>query len=187
MADLAANGYFSLRGQPPPPASQGSTPIPIATPGSSSEFSPGLLPATSRYEETAFYRAELDAVKRENEALKRQVRDLERMVRERRTSDASRASQPPASQPPANQPPASQPPAIQPTARPRSESVSTTASVSVAASATGAGGASIVGQREGRDRTRVVSMLSTTGSVAVGVPEDEVRVGESAASAGLRG
>ncbi len=178
MADLAANGYFSLRGQPPPPpVSQGSTPIPIATSGSASEFSPGLLPATSRYEETAFYRAELDAVKRENEALKRQVRDLERMVRERRTSDASRASQPPASQPPA----------MQPTVRPRSESVSTTASVSVAASATGAGGASIVGQREGRDRTRVVSMLSTTGSVAVGVPEDEVRVGESAASAGLRG
>lgn len=61
--------------------------------------------------------------------------------------------------------------------RSRSESVSTTASVSVAV---GGGGASIAGQRE--ERPRVVSMMSQAGSVGVGVPEDEVRVGESAAS-----
>lgn len=48
----------------------------------------------------------------------------------------------------------------------------------------------IAGRRES-GRERVTSMLSVAGSVAgsvgVGVPEDEVRVGESAASAGLRG
>ncbi|KAH8887637.1 hypothetical protein GQ53DRAFT_286984 [Thozetella sp. PMI_491] len=173
MAEINTSGYFPHHRTPQAPGQQ-SVHIPAATPGSAaSELSPGLLPATSRYEETAFYRSELDSVKRENEALKRRVRELERMVRERRASDASRASQP--------------------SVRPRSESVSTAASVSVAASVTGAGGASIAAQREGRegregrDRTRVVSMLSVAGSVGVGVPEDEVRVGESAASAGLAG
>jgi hypothetical protein len=132
------------------------------------------MPATTRYEETAFYRSELDNVKRENDALKRRVRELERMLRERRESDSSRQG------------------------RGRSESVSTTASANAsvsgmsvgAASITGTGGGtSIAAQREaGRERPRVVSMMSTAGSVAslgVGVPEDEVRVGESAASAGL--
>jgi hypothetical protein len=57
---------------------------------------------TGRYEETAFHRHELEAVKRENEALKRRIRELEQTLRVRRQSDASRT---------------------------RSESVSTTASV----------------------------------------------------------
>ncbi|KAJ9132469.1 hypothetical protein NKR23_g11255 [Pleurostoma richardsiae] len=147
LSDQVASGYFHHRSPPAP------TSIPAATPGS--ELSPGILPATSRYEETAFYRQELEVAKRENDALKRRIRDLERMVRERRSSDASRT---------------------------RSESVSTTASVSVTAGGPGAG-TGIAGPREGRER--VVSMLSTT-SMGVGVPEDEVRVGESAASAGLR-
>lgn len=102
-----------------------------------------------------FYRQELDNVKRENDALKRRIRELERMVRERRASDASNT-------------------------RPRSESVSTTASATVAA----ASGASIARPRN----DRVTSMLSTAGSVtsfAAGVPEDEVKVGESAASGGV--
>ncbi|KAK4443608.1 hypothetical protein QBC34DRAFT_430655 [Podospora aff. communis PSN243] len=167
LGDPGMANYFAHRGQ----TSSTSLHTSAATPGSYSELSPGILPATSRYEETAFYRAELDSVKKENEALKRRVRDLERMVRERRPSDASRAS-------------AS---ASQTASRPRSDSVSTTASaaVSVAASTTGGGGVTIATQREGRDRPRVVSMLSTAGSIGVGVPEDEVRVGESAASAGL--
>jgi hypothetical protein len=121
----------------------------MTTMTTTSELSPGLMQATSRYEETAFYRSELESVKRENEALKRQVRELERMVRERRASDASRT---------------------------RSESVSTTASVSGAR-----GGTSIVGRRA-RERDRAASSLSTAGG---GTVEGEVRVGESAASAGL--
>jgi hypothetical protein len=60
------------------------------------------LQTTGRYEETAFHRNELEAVKRENEALKRRIRELERTLSARRQSDASRT---------------------------RSESVSTTASV----------------------------------------------------------
>jgi hypothetical protein len=45
---------------------------------------------TGRYEETAYHRNELDAVKRENETLKRRIRELERTIRARRQSDASR-------------------------------------------------------------------------------------------------
>lgn len=67
---------------------------------------------TGRYEETAFHRHELEAVKRENEALKRRIRELERTLRTRRQSDASRT---------------------------RSESVSTTASVGVRENVAGVG------------------------------------------------
>lgn len=70
------------------------------------------VPTTGRYEETAFHRHELEAVKRENEALKRRIRELEQTLRIRRQSDASRT---------------------------RSESVSTTASVGVRDSVIGVG------------------------------------------------
>lgn len=115
------------------------------------------MPATLRYEETAFYRQELDNAKKENEALKRRIRELERVVRERRSSDASRN---------------------------RSDSASTTASASVAPG----GGVSIAGPREsiyphGRDRERAMqSSTSLAGGVSIGVPDEEVKVGESAAS-----
>lgn len=142
LADPTPASYFQQRA-PPPHA------IPGATPSSTTELSPGILPGTSRYEETVFHLTELEAVKRENEALKRRIRELERTVRDRRASDASRG---------------------------RSESVSTTASVSVP---TGGGGGTAIAGRSGRDR--VVSTLSLASSL------DEVRVGESAASAGLRG
>ncbi|PSS03500.1 hypothetical protein BD289DRAFT_470890 [Coniella lustricola] len=154
MADAAHSGYFPHR--PPPPGAAGPASIPSATPTPGSEhISPAIMSATSRFEETAFYRHELDSVKRENEGLKRRIRDLERMVRERRASDASN--------------------------RQRSESVSTTASANVVST----GGASIARPRN----ERVTSVMSTTGSVtsvAIGVPEEEVKVGESAASSGLR-
>jgi hypothetical protein len=45
---------------------------------------------SGRYEETAYHRHELEAVKRENETLKRRIRELERTIRVRRQSDASR-------------------------------------------------------------------------------------------------
>ncbi|KAM3454352.1 hypothetical protein MY3296_003035 [Beauveria thailandica] len=122
-----------------------------ATPGSSfggDHISPALMPATARYEETAFYRNELETAKKENEMLKKRVRELEKMVRERRESGASRHV--------------------------RSESVSTTASASVVPM----GGSGIAAPRDkGRSSARQSVM-----SVAVGVPEDEVKVGESAAS-----
>ncbi|KHO01647.1 uncharacterized protein MAM_00648 [Metarhizium album ARSEF 1941] len=134
-----------------------------ATPGSGSladQMSPGLMPATMRFEETAFYRNELESAKKENETLKRRIRELERMVQTRRSTEV---------------------------ARPRSDSVSTTASVSVAPS----GGVSIAGPRDSTvpqrpERERGMTSQSVT-SVAVGVPDDEVKVGESAASSGLAG
>lgn len=135
----------------------------IATAGSSNmgeQLSPGLMPATLRYEETAFYRSELEVAKKENDALKRRIRELERFVRDRRASDAS---------------------------RPRSDSVSTTASASVAPS----GGVSIAGPRDAvsrPERERALtsqSTVSATGGMGIGVPEDEVGVGESAASGRL--
>lgn len=150
-ADPAAAGHSHPRAAPLTPGSGSAS-------ASQSELSPGLLPGTMRYEETAFYRSELEGVRRENDALKRRIRELERMVRERRASDAGASL----------------------SARPRSESASTSTSVGVSVAASGAGaagggGAAIMGPRE-----RVVSALSTSG-----IPEDEVRVGESAASAGV--
>ncbi|RFU27573.1 hypothetical protein B7463_g8766, partial [Scytalidium lignicola] len=90
------------------PSTQSSLPIVNSTNTSITDlhvpFSPPIttVPTTGRYEETAYHRNELEAVKRENEILKRRIRELERTLRTRRQSDASRT---------------------------RSESVSTTASV----------------------------------------------------------
>ncbi|KAI1441969.1 hypothetical protein F5Y02DRAFT_272383 [Annulohypoxylon stygium] len=140
-----------------------------ATPGS--ELSPGLLPATLRYEETAHYRQELDSAKRENESLKRRIKELERALRDRRQSDASRTS----------------------AGRDRSESVSTAASANISASGAArvgsviGAGTTIAGDRRSERRAieRGISNLSISGSVGAGVPEEELKVGESAASAGL--
>ncbi|KAK2673237.1 hypothetical protein RAB80_010780 [Fusarium oxysporum f. sp. vasinfectum] len=108
------------------------------------------------------WKNELETAKKENDALKRKIRELERQVRQRRASDAS---------------------------RPRSGSASTSASVSV----TPAGGASIAGPREGlpirpggeRERGMTTQSIASVASVGVGVPEEELKVGESAASAGV--
>lgn len=95
---------------------------------------------TGRYEEAAYHRHELEAVKRENEALKRKIRELERTLRERRQSDVN---------------------------RPRSESVSTTASVS------------------NRDSIGVLARSREADKGDEG-QDEAVRVGESARSGGLR-
>ncbi|KAF4979235.1 hypothetical protein FZEAL_4518 [Fusarium zealandicum] len=158
---LDPSSYFQHQRIPAPtsipPSSVG------ATPGSLSEqLSPGIMPATVRYEETAFHRHELETAKRENDTLKRRIRELERQVRQRRASDAS---------------------------RPRSESVSTTASLSV----TPAGGVSIAGPRDGglarpereRERGMTTQSIASVASVGVGVPDEELKVGESAASSGV--
>ncbi|KAH9998203.1 hypothetical protein F4779DRAFT_622838 [Xylariaceae sp. FL0662B] len=160
-------GYF-----PQGPAS--SNPSVVATPGS--ELSPGIMPATLRYEETAHFRQELDAAKRENDMLKKRIKELEATLRSRKPSDASRAS--------TNAAGAAG-------GRDRSESASTSASVSVSgATRVGnmvGGGTGIAGDRREQRRTwdRDASGTSIAGSVGVGVPEEELKVGESAASAGL--
>ncbi|KAL1888034.1 hypothetical protein Sste5346_009831 [Sporothrix stenoceras] len=207
-----------------------------ATP-SASEMSPALIPGTARYEETVFYRAELENVKRENEALRRRIRELEQAAaassapgseqaqppsshhhhshrggaqrerRERRSSDASRGRSESVSttasmnvQSPGSVPAVSSSASLSALAgsnlpTPSSAStagstIATSQSMTAGGGASGGGGVGIAGRRES-GRERVTSMLSVAGSVAgsvgVGVPEDEVRVGESAASAGLRG
>ncbi len=95
-------GYFQAQRIPagptsaPPPGSS-TTSLLVGTPGSvgfgglapPSEgyvASPALLPATPRYEETAFYRSELESAKADNETLRRRVRDLERQLRDVRTT-----------------------------------------------------------------------------------------------------
>ncbi|KAI0593575.1 hypothetical protein F4775DRAFT_577340 [Biscogniauxia sp. FL1348] len=135
----------------------------VATPGS--ELSPGIMPATLRYEETAHFRQELETAKRENDALKKRVRELERMLRDRSSRDVSDVGS-------------------LGRGRSGSTSTSTTASASNINIGAGGGGASIAGNRRGVERTS--SGMSFAGSVGVGVPEEDLRVGESAASTGIR-
>ncbi|CZS89953.1 uncharacterized protein RCO7_02343 [Rhynchosporium graminicola] len=120
---------------------------------------------TGRYEEAAFHRHELEAVKRENEGLKRRIRELELVVRRRRESDAGEQ-------------------------RVRSESVSTTASGRVTRDAGGVplgAGAGIGGgltAARGRERAKE-DEDEEVGRRLGRESESEVQVGESARSAGL--
>lgn len=128
-----------------------------ATPGSGSlaeQMSPSLMPATSRYEETAFYRHELEAAKKENEGLKRRIRDLERMMQSRRTPAAGRVP---------------------------SDAASTTTATTTPATGPNDGPP----PRPERGRGMTSQSIASVTSVGVGVPDDEVKVGESAASSGL--
>ncbi|KAG5947969.1 hypothetical protein E4U59_005448 [Claviceps monticola] len=158
QSTLDPSSYF--HSQRIPHASSVSVNSVAANPGSLShgdQMSPGLMSTTSKYEETAMWRNELDSAKKENETLKQRIRELERMVRSRRERDMSRT---------------------------RSDSGSTAASTNAAPS----GEVSIAGPRDHAvipqqpDRQ---SLTSASGAVAVGVPDDEVKVGESAASAGV--
>ncbi|AEO59100.1 hypothetical protein MYCTH_2307076 [Thermothelomyces thermophilus ATCC 42464] len=74
------SGASTSSALPTPASATATTTTTAATTGG--ELSPGILPATSRYEETALRRAELEEYKRENEALRRRVRELERLLRE---------------------------------------------------------------------------------------------------------
>ncbi|KAM5441757.1 hypothetical protein MferCBS31731_003017 [Microsporum ferrugineum] len=56
----------------------------LSRPSSTREHRSESVSSTSRYEEVARHRAELEVVKRENESLRRRVRELEKILRERR-------------------------------------------------------------------------------------------------------
>ena len=58
--------------------------VPILGAGAGLEGGVTSVQTTGRYEETAYHRHELEAVKRENEALKRRIRELERTLRARK-------------------------------------------------------------------------------------------------------
>ncbi|KAI0483457.1 hypothetical protein F4859DRAFT_512113 [Xylaria cf. heliscus] len=127
-----------------------------ATPAS--DLSPGLLPATLRYEEAIHYRNELEAAKRENEALKKRVRTLEKLLRERRESDSE-------------------------SGRARNEGAIAAGGVSMSGTA-GIGGVVGGGTGIASDRREERKSMRQARDMAVGVPQQEVRVGESAAGAG---
>lgn len=69
-----------MANSPPPVGLDGTGAMNPMTHPRSPSFSAAI--AAARYEEAAFHRAELDAVKRENEMLKQRIRDLERRVGE---------------------------------------------------------------------------------------------------------
>lgn len=73
--------------------SQPTTHIALPALNSSSSRLSHLPPAvaTSRYEEAAYYRSELDVLKRENDNLRRRVKELERSLNEHRQSSSSRS------------------------------------------------------------------------------------------------
>ncbi|CAH0052955.1 unnamed protein product [Clonostachys solani] len=154
-AGLDPSQYFHQQRIPPP------TSIPMTAQGSnhhvSEQLSPGMMPATLRYEETQHFKGELEAAKRENEVLKKRIRELEKQVQEGKAGETGPA---------------------------RRESFSTTASMNVVPST----GTSVAAPRESSssrtERGRGLTSHSVA-SDAVGVPEEEVKVGESAASSGL--
>ncbi|KAI0103947.1 hypothetical protein GGR51DRAFT_236552 [Nemania sp. FL0031] len=135
----------------------------VATPGS--ELSPRLIPGTLRYEETAYYRSEFESAKRENETLKKRIKELEKMLQQRKESDLG-----------------------QPRVGSESNSTSNT-SVSMSGT-TGVGGVvgggtGIAGGRRD-DRRAVDRTTSISGSnILVGVPDEELKVGESAATTAI--
>ncbi|GJD01054.1 hypothetical protein ColKHC_09879 [Colletotrichum higginsianum] len=103
--------------------------------------------------------SELENVKKENEALKQRIRDLEKLVREKMAGRERRGSE---------------------------STGSAAATGTVPGVGVTTGGAGIAGaRRPGGERERSLTTMSVASSVAVGVPDEELQVGESAASLGL--
>ncbi|KAK4145558.1 uncharacterized protein C8A04DRAFT_10520 [Dichotomopilus funicola] len=157
-------GYFASRNPtsvPIPIRSQSGASVATTT----SELSPGIMQATSRFEETALRRAELEEYKRENEALRRRVQELEKLVRDAAAKkdeggNAPQQQQQSQQQQPQRQPETEQsPPLPQPTQQQAQHPLVT------------------------RPRAASGASVSVRSVVGVGVPEEEVVVGESAASA----
>ncbi|KAK2047971.1 hypothetical protein LZ31DRAFT_550672 [Colletotrichum somersetense] len=156
--DPTGGGLTYFQQQRLPHQHTGGTSVAHTPGGSESQLSPGLMPTTSRYEETALHRQELENAKKENEALKQRIRDLEKLVREKTTGRERSGS--------------------------NSSSTATGTATSVGVTT---GGAGIAGpRRPGGERERSLTTMSLASSVAVGVPDEELQVGESAASSGLK-
>ncbi|TDZ36810.1 hypothetical protein C8035_v008764 [Colletotrichum spinosum] len=146
--------YFQQQRIPHPQTQTGSSSIAATPGGSESQLSPGLMPVTTRYEETALHRQELENAKKENEWLKQRIRELEKLVREKGGG------------------------------RERTESMSSGVTGAGVGSAAGLA-APAAARRPGGERERSLTAMSVASSVAVGVPEEEVKVGESAASSAV--
>lgn len=125
--------------------------------GHDQPLSPGLMPGTTRYEETLHHREQLDTALQENEVLKRRIRELERMLRERRRSDSV------------------------------STMTSTGGATGTPATSTSVPPLSLARERLELERSMTATSVSSqsVSSMAVGVPDDEIQVGGSASSSGL--
>lgn len=169
----------------------------------STDLSPSFMPGTRHIEEATFYRSELDTVKRENDSLRRRIKELERIVRDRRASDASRPRSESVSTTtsasvmgtttgagiagPRDMPASTGAISANREREPRvsaehnrsKDNDSRPKDVSSSASSR----PDIMSMHE--QGASSMSLASATSSVAVGVPEDEVKVGESAASRGV--
>ncbi|KAK2000758.1 hypothetical protein LX36DRAFT_630011 [Colletotrichum falcatum] len=151
--DPSGGGLTYFQQQRLPQQHTGGSSVAHTPGGSESQLSPGLMSTTSRYEETALHRQELENAKKENEALKQRIRDLEKLVREKTAG------------------------------RERSGSIGSAAAGATTSVGVTTGGAGIAGpRRPGGERERSLTTMSVASSVAVGVPDEELQVGESAAS-----
>ncbi|KAI6789692.1 hypothetical protein KC363_g7802 [Hortaea werneckii] len=152
-------------------------PSPAQSPGASA--SAAAAPAMQSYiDPTAHYRTEMDIVKAENEMLRHRVKTLERALRaRRRDSSQSDASARPADL--NNRITSSY--GVVPISGGRESLVSSPAGV--AAWAAGDGG--VGGVAGPRERSESQSTTASSSRRAVGVAEEEVRVGESAGSGGV--
>ncbi|KAI7279154.1 hypothetical protein KC345_g5518 [Hortaea werneckii] len=154
-------------------------PSPAPSPGAST--SPAA--AMQSYTDTAHYRTEMEIVKAENEMLRHRVKNLERALRaRRRDSSQSDASTRPADMN-ARIPNSSQHGGVHSSSGGRGESlVSSPAGV---AAWTLAGDGGVGGVAGPRERSESQSTTASSSRRAVGVAEEEVRVGESAGSGGV--
>ncbi|KAI7396543.1 hypothetical protein KC336_g15681, partial [Hortaea werneckii] len=151
-------------------------PSPAQSPGASAS---AAAPAMQSYTDTtAHYRTEMDIVKAENEILRHRVKTLERALRARRRD----SSQSDASARPSDlnaRIPSSY--GVVPLSGGRESLMSSPAGV--AAWAAGDGG--VGGVAGPRERSESQSTTASSSRRAVGVAEEEVRVGESAGSGGV--
>ncbi|KAI7468817.1 hypothetical protein KC357_g6665 [Hortaea werneckii] len=179
----SARDTTSVHAQAGTPSSSSSAPIiphplpsPAQSPGASAS---AAAPAMQSYTDTtAHYRTEMDIVKAENEMLRHRVKTLERALHARRRD----SSQSDASARPADlnaRIPNSY--GVVPISGGRESLVSSPAGV--AAWAAGDGG--VGGVAGPRERSESQSTTASSSRRAVGVAEEEVRVGESAGSGGV--
>ncbi|TKA73189.1 hypothetical protein B0A55_07103 [Friedmanniomyces simplex] len=144
---------------------QAGTPVPHPLPSPAQSPNQSIHPSTQHYADTAAYRTEMEIVKAENEVLRQRVRNLERALRSRRRdssqSDAARPEL--GARVPSNT---------------RENVVSPAGVAAWAAGDGGVGG--VAGPRE-----RSESQSTTASSRRGPAVDEEVKVGESAQSAGI--
>ncbi|KAI6913532.1 hypothetical protein KC366_g11902 [Hortaea werneckii] len=182
----SARDTNSVHAQAGTPASSSAPMIPHPLPPSPAQ-SPGASAspaAMQHYTDTNHYRTEMEIVKAENEMLRHRVQNLERALRARRRdssqSDTSASARPGDLN--ARLPNSSQH-GVGPSGSGGRESLVSSPAGSAAWTLAGDGG--VGGVAGPRERSESQSTTASSSRRAVGVGEEEVRVGESAGSGGV--